>query len=132
GLIPAGWRNGTSYGWAIEAELDGPGERRYAGTIDLGLAGDGTAEVGFSLHPAARGRGVMGTALRLVRDYGLDVAGLRAIRWRARVGNWPSRVVAAAAGFRFDGTVRSSLDFRGELVDGWVATITATDDRKPI
>lgn len=131
GLVPTGWRNGTSYGWAIDADL-GQG-RVYCGAIDLNLtAGEGTAEVGFSLHPAARGHGVMGTALRLVRDYGLDVEGVQAIRWRARVGNWPSRRVAAAAGFRFDGTIRKSLNFRGELVDGWVATITADDDRKPI
>ncbi len=130
GVIPNGWRTGTSLGWAIDADL-GQG-RRYCGSVDLGLVGDGSAEIGFSLQPAARGRGLMSTAVRLVRDHGLDVEGLQAIRWRAKVGNWPSRRVAAAAGFRFDGRIRRSLNFRGELVDGWVATITAADDRRSI
>lgn len=130
GVIPNGWRNGTSLGWAIDADL-GLG-RRYCGSIDLGLAGDGSAHIGFSLHPAARGRGLMSAAVRLVRDHAFDVEHLQAIRWQARVGNWPSRRVAAAAGFRFDGRIRRSLNFRGELVDGWVATITADDDRRPI
>lgn len=131
GLVPAGWRNGTEFGWAIEADLGSA--PRYCGTTGLGLAAnENTAEVGFGLHPTARGHGVMSTALRLVRDYGFDVAGVAAIRWRARAGNWASRRVAAAAGFRFDGTIRKSVNLRGELVDAWVATITADDDRAPI
>ena len=49
----------------------------------------------------------MTSALRLVRDHAFDVLELQAIRWQAAVGNWGSRRTAAAAGFRFDGTVRS-------------------------
>ncbi|MET0692924.1 MAG: GNAT family N-acetyltransferase, partial [Propionibacteriaceae bacterium] len=128
-LMPAGWAAGTPLGWAIEAERDG--ERGFCGSIDLRLAGDGTAEVGFGLHPAARGRSLMSTALRLVRDYGFDELGLRALRWRARVGNWGSRRVAAAAGFTFEGTVRRLLSHRGVLLDGWLATMTAEDPRRP-
>lgn len=130
GIIPAGWRDGTGFGWAIDADL-GHGHR-YAGAIDLGLRHDGSAEIGFSLHPAARGHGVMSTAVRLVRDHGFDQLGVRVLRWRARVGNWPSRRVAAAAGFRYDGRIRRSLEIRGELVDGWVATIASDDPRQPI
>jgi len=73
----------------------------------------------------------MSNALRLVRDYGFDALGLEVIRWRAEVGNWASRRVAAAAGFRFDGTVRRLLVHRGRQVDGWLATITSDDDRSP-
>ncbi|GAB3741880.1 GNAT family N-acetyltransferase [Microlunatus parietis] len=129
-VIPSGWRSGTGFGWAIDADL-GRGHR-YAGAIDLGLRDDGSAEIGFSLHPSARGHGVMSTAVRLVRDHGFDALGVRVLRWRARVGNWPSRRVAASAGFRFDGRIRRSLDIRGELVDGWVATMTSDDPRQPI
>ncbi len=126
-LMPEGWVSGSTLGWAIEAEFGG--RRRFCGSIDLRLQGDGVAEVGFGLHPAARGRSIMSTALRLVRDYGFDVFGLAAIRWRAQVGNWASRRVASAAGFRFDGTIRKLLSHRGQRVDGWVATITAEDPR---
>lgn len=128
-IIPAGWLSGTSLSWTIEAEIEG--RRRYCGSIDLRMQGDGTAEVGFGLHPAARGRSIMSSALRLVRDYALDVCHLEAVRWRAHVGNWGSRRVAASAGFRHDGTVRRLLTHRGRLVDAWVATITAEDSRAP-
>ncbi len=127
-MVAGGWERGTALGWAIER--DTAAGHAFSGSIDLRLGGDGTAEVGFGLHPAARGQGVMSAALRLVRDYGFDTLGLTVLRWRAAVGNWDSRRVAAAAGFRFDGSVRRLLDHRGELVDGWVATMTADDPRR--
>ena len=129
-MVPAGWTAGDKLVWAIEATIEG--RQRFCGSIDLRLQGDGSAEVGFGLHPAARGRSVMSAALRLLRDYAFDVRGLAALRWRARVGNWGSRRVAAAAGFRYDGSIRRLLPHRGELVDGWVATITADDRRDPL
>ena len=129
GLVAAGWAAGSPLTCAIETGVDG--FPRYCGSIDLRLSGE-VAEVGFGLHPAARGRSVMSTALRLVRDYGFDVLGLPVLRWRAQVGNWGSRRVAAAAGFRFDGAVRRLLPHRGQLCDGWIATLTAEDPRTPL
>ncbi|WP_049804474.1 GNAT family N-acetyltransferase [Microlunatus phosphovorus] len=126
-LVRQGWEESGGYGWAIE--LAGV---PFAGSIDLRPEEAGVAEVGFGLHPAARGRRAMTAALRLVRDYGFDVLGLRVIRWRAAVGNWASRRTATAAGFRFDGTVRLLLNHRGELLDGWLATITADDSREDL
>ena len=127
-VVAEGWRSGQSLGWAIEAH-DRPGV--FCGSIDLRLHGDGLGEVGFGLHPDARGRQLMSAALRLVRDFAFDVAGLAALRWRAAVGNWGSRRVAAAAGWPFEGTVRALLVHRGELLDGWVGTLLATDPHTP-
>jgi ribosomal-protein-alanine N-acetyltransferase len=126
-LTAAGWTSGQRLGWTIEAPRDG--WRGFCGSIDLRLEGDGVAEVGFGLHPAARGRSIMTVALQLVCDYGFDVAGLQVIRWRAVVGNWASRRVAAKVGFVFDGTVRNLLVHRGELLDGWIATLLRDDPR---
>ncbi|MFT4166368.1 MAG: GNAT family N-acetyltransferase [Microlunatus sp.] len=131
------WDGGQSYRWAIEVaagwnEAGAHPAVPFAGSIDLHPEAGGVAEVGYGLHPAARGRRVMTVALRLVRDYGFDVLGLRVIRWRAAVGNWASRRTAAAAGFRFDGTVRLLLNHRDELFDGWLATITAEDSREDL
>ena len=67
---------------------------------------------------------MMTAALHLVCDYGFDFVGLEVIRWRAVAGNWASRRVAANVGFVFDGTVRRLLMHRGELLDGWIATLT--------
>ncbi len=127
--VAEGWRSGERLAWAVE-DRDRPGV--FCGSIDLGLHGHGTAEVGFGLHPDARGRHLMTGALRLVRDFAFDVAGLRAVRWRAVVGNWASRRVAAAAGWRCEGVARASLVHRGELLDGWFATLLASDPRGPI
>jgi [ribosomal protein S5]-alanine N-acetyltransferase len=128
-LMRSGWRDGSRLSWAIEAERDGV--RQFCGDVNLRTTSEGWAEVGFGLHPGARGRSLGSGAVRLVRDYGFDVVGLSAIRWRAMAGNWPSRQVAAAAGFVFDGTIRRCLAHRGELVDGWIATITSDDPRTP-
>jgi [ribosomal protein S5]-alanine N-acetyltransferase len=128
-LVRRGWESGGPLVWAIEANRGG--RPRFCGNIDLRPDEDRVAEVGFALHPGARGRSIMSNSLRLVRDYGFDALGMRVLRWRARVGNWPSRRVAAAAGFRFDGTVRRLLAHRGELLDAWLATITSDDDRSP-
>ena len=128
-LIAAGWTSGERLGWTIEAQRGSA--RGFCGGIDLRLEGDGIAEVGFGLHPEARGRGMMTAALQLVCDYGFEVAGLQVIRWRAVVGNWASRRVAANVGFIFDGAVRRLLAHRGELLDGWIATLTREDPRVP-
>jgi [ribosomal protein S5]-alanine N-acetyltransferase len=128
-LTAVGWTTGQRLGWTIEAERDSA--RGFCGSIDLQLEGDGVAEVGFGLHPAARGRSITAAALHLACNYGFEVVGLRVIRWRAVVGNWASRRVAANAGFVFDGTVRSLLVHRGELLDGWIATLIRNDPRLP-
>ncbi len=128
-LTAAGWTSGERLGWAIQAQRGS--ERGFCGSIDLHLEGGGIADVGFGLHPEARGRSVMTAALQLVCNYGFAVAGLQVIRWRALVGNWASRRVAAKVGFIFDGAVRRLLERRGELLDGWIATLTREDPRVP-
>lgn len=128
-IVQHGWASGDQLHWAIEAERDG--RRRFCGGVHLALDQEHGAEVGYLLHPAARGRSVMSSALRLVRDYAFDVMGLEVVRWRALAGNWESRRVAARAGFVFDGTVRLGLAHRGELMDAWLATMTLDDPRTP-
>lgn len=141
GIVAGGWDDGTTASWAIEAEMDG--EPRYCGTIDLRFkhtfgndAGTGRrattgglGELGFVLHPQARGRSILSNAARLVRDWGFDVAELAAISWAAHVGNWPSRRVAAALGMVDEGIQRARLPHRGRLVDAWTATLRRDDPR---
>lgn len=126
-VIRPGWEANTSHSWTIVAQRDGAA--RFCGAIDLRLDGQRGGSVGFALHPGARGRGIMTSALCLVRDHGFDQLGLEVIGWEAHVGNWGSRRVAAAAGFRFEGTRRKTLAERGRRLDGWGASITASDPR---
>ena len=128
-LTAAGWTSGERLGWTIEGQRDA--QRGFCGSIDLRVEGDGVAEVGFGLHPEARGRSIMRAALELVCGYGFDDLGLQVIRWRAVVGNWPSRRVATRVGFVFDGAIRRLLVHRGQLLDGWIATLTRDDPRRP-
>ncbi|GAB3622137.1 hypothetical protein GCM10027418_02190 [Mariniluteicoccus endophyticus] len=126
-IIPAGWEAGTMSHWAIEAEIGG--ERRYCGTFDLRHPDGVRGEVGYGLHPDARGRGILTAAGRLAIDHGFDSLGLGVIRWAAYVGNWASRRTAAALGFREEGIRRAHMQHRGELVDCWSAAILPTDPR---
>jgi RimJ/RimL family protein N-acetyltransferase len=52
-LVRTGWEAGNPLIWAIDAERDG--RVQYCGNIDLRLEGR-HREVGFALHPGARGR----------------------------------------------------------------------------
>jgi RimJ/RimL family protein N-acetyltransferase len=129
-LMPQGWQDPTgTKGFAIET-LDG-GWPRFAGTVDFRPDGQGAAEIGFGLAPWARGRGVMTAAVRLGLEWAFDALELAAVHWRADVGNWASRRVAWACGFRFEGTVRGLLAQRGERRDGWLASLLRGDPMAP-
>ena len=130
-MVASGWEDpgGNRY-WAVEV-AGADGQPRFAGTIDYRPHGGGTAEVGFGLHPWARGRGHMARALRLVVDHAF-AHGVEAMHWRAAVGNWASRHTAWSCGFRVEGTVRGLLPGRdGQPYDAWVASLRADDPREP-
>lgn len=124
-LVPGAWASGAAAYFAIEHA------GAFAGTIDLRVAGSGEAEVGFGLHPGARGLGVARRALGLVLDWGYAERDLAVVHWRAQEGNWGSRRVAWATGFSFGPTVRSLLVQRGERRDAWVGWLGRDDPRTP-
>lgn len=128
--IPPRWENDTEYLFAIETTHP-DGQRRFSGTVSLRLGSERQGEVAFGAHPAARGRGVMTTAIHLLLDYGFDVCHLETIVWYAVVGNLASRRVAWKTGFAFGGVMRKWLDHRGEMLDAWVATLHRDDERSP-
>ena len=123
-IIPAGWRGGNSWAWAIE--YDG----RYAGTIDLRPEDRIVGEVGFAVAPWARGNGVMTRALKLAVSHAFE-QGWHRVTWRAYVGNWGSRRVAWKCGFRNLVTVPGSGVSRGVRKDEWVASIARDDEPEP-
>lgn len=125
------WEARRSLTFAIEA--DG----RYAGAVDLRPTGT-AASVGYTLGPWARGRGVMGRALRLLLGWGFEALDLDVVHWQAQVGNWPSRRAAWAVGFRVDGTVRGLLaaaarpdDAVPRRLDGWIGSLRRGDPLLP-
>lgn len=129
-MVPAGWRSGSEWAFAVEA-ADDEGVRRFAGSVSLRDRGEGRADVGFGAHPWARGRGFVVRALELLLDWGFREKGLSTVAWWANRGNWASRKVAWRLGFSFDGTVRQWLPQRGQRYDGWVGTLLAGEPREP-
>ncbi|WP_222851418.1 GNAT family N-acetyltransferase [Phytoactinopolyspora mesophila] len=128
-VVAGGWANATSLIWAIREPLTG----RLDGTIGVTLTGDGLGEIGFWTDPKARGRGLTSHAVRLVAERVLNhhSLGLTHLVWWAYVGNWASRRVAWATGFRHEGLVRGGQPQRGKRRDAWVATLCAGDPMTP-
>ncbi len=118
-IIPRGWDEGTFRGWAVEA-VDDDGRARYAGNVDVRQRP--IADIGFALHPWARGRGVMAAAVRLAVDWALSEGGVEIVHWRSHVGNEASLRVAHATGFTLHGTTPGLLHERGRVLDAWTGS----------
>lgn len=121
----AGWQDGTELSFAITWR----GE--FAGSLELRPQAAGAAEIGYALHPHARGRHVGSTALRLGLAWAFQTLGLEVVHWRAGVGNWPSRRLAWAVGFQVEGTVRGLLALRDGRADAWVGSLRRDDPMTP-
>lgn len=119
---PGRWRDGTAYPWAVT--VDG----RFAGNLDV--RGTGVPDIGYALAPWARGRGAMARAVRLATRWAFD-QGLAVVHWSTHAGNLASWRVAHACGFTFHGERPLSLPHRGELRDGWFASLRPGDAPTP-
>lgn len=123
-VIPRGWDDGSHRGWAIEA-VDDDGTARFAGNVDI--RHKPIADIGFALHPWARGRGIMSRAVRLAVDWALSEGGIDIVHWRSHVGNEASLRVAHAAGFTLHGTTPGMLHERGRVLDAWTGSFRFGD-----
>lgn len=123
------WAADETYFFAVaDAATD-----EFLGTVDLRPDGVGGGDLGFGLRAAARGHGVMSTALRMLARWAFDRDGLNleVLHWRAFVGNWPSRRAAWAVGFRVEGTVRGLCHARGRRYDAWIGSLRRGDPLRP-
>ena len=101
--VADGWRDPDGRReWAIRDQ-----HGTYLGTIGLFDRSAGRCEVGFGLHPDARGVGVMSRAVRLLAAWAF-AQGVEVVQWRAEVGNWSSRRVAGARGVGNPGNGRGN------------------------
>jgi ribosomal-protein-alanine N-acetyltransferase len=123
-IIPGGWNDGTHRGWAIEA-VDDDGRSRFAGNLDVRKTP--IADIGFALHPWARGRGLMVRAVRLAIDWAFSEGGIEIVHWGSHIGNEASLRVAHATGFTLHGTTPGFLHERGRVLDAWTGSIRFGD-----
>lgn len=70
---------------------------------------DGTAEIGYGLFRAHRGRGLARRVVQRVTTYGFADLGLRRIELEHGVDNTRSCGVAQACGYPWEGTLRHAL-----------------------
>jgi PPOX class probable FMN-dependent enzyme len=99
-----GRRGGTREGFAVVGE-DG----RFLG-LALAPVVDRetrTAELGYIVAPAARGRGVATESLRFLTDWAFAEAGSERAELPITTDNEASRRVAARCGYAYEGTLRS-------------------------
>jgi RimJ/RimL family protein N-acetyltransferase len=91
-------------------------------------AASSSAEAGYWVAPAARGRGVGGRALRAASRFAFDVLGVQRLQLFHAVDNPASCGVARNAGFALEGTCRRSYRYGdGELHDEHLHARLATD-----
>jgi len=100
------WLVGTAAPFAMVDVASG----RCAGSLQLRLAGPpNVGAIGYSVHPAFRGRGFTTRALRLLVPWAFDVAGFARLELGAKQGNAASLTAAQRAGFKPDGVRESRL-----------------------
>jgi RimJ/RimL family protein N-acetyltransferase len=89
-------------------------------------------EIGFWLHPDARGTGVGTRAVRLLSGWAMHALGVERVYAMTRPDNAGSRALLERAGFVLDGTLRGSeRTADGERRDSVSYTILYTDDQAP-
>jgi RimJ/RimL family protein N-acetyltransferase len=107
---------GEGVAWCIaDAQND-----HCLGSISLdGLGGYANrGEIGYWVHPDARGRGVVSEAVRLVTQYARNSGLVTSVLIRCAKGNAASRRVAERAGYRMVGIQPTSEPLRdGRLAD---------------
>jgi len=124
-IVPAGWETESEFTFVIDEG------GRLVGTCAVRVLSDRRGDVGYIVHPAARGRGVMERALRLLLDWAFSTDRFDTISWWAQAGNWASRRVAWSLGFSCAGPLEQWLPQRGELKDAWIGVLRREDPREP-
>jgi RimJ/RimL family protein N-acetyltransferase len=90
----------------------------YAGAVMMNHARpDGIVELGYSVHPAERGRGLAGRALVLLAPWAFAELGAARLEARTDPGNVASQRTLARAGFSREGLERGSRSIHGERRD---------------
>jgi len=115
---------GQSVTWAI-ADL---ADDRILGTVLWFSWNEGVeVEVGYWLHPEARGRGLATRATELVVDHVFATLGLKRVKAAAAVANTASCAVLERVGFRRYGVERYGANVRDDWVDLALYDVTAPE-----
>lgn len=87
------------------------------------------AEIGYLLHPAHQGQGLMQEAVQAVLDYGFDVLQLHSVAAVMAPENTASARVAERNGFVKEGHFRQNEFWNGRFTDAVFYALLRTDRR---
>lgn len=92
-------------------EFGNGSEKKFAGVISLHTINikNHTAEVGYWMEKAMRGKGIATTAVSMITDYGFTTIGFRRIEGLADFNNEASQKVLMKAGFEKEGILRNKV-----------------------
>jgi ribosomal-protein-alanine N-acetyltransferase len=89
-----------------------------------------SAEIGYVINPAYRGKGIAVEAAMRVIDFGFSELGLNRIEAKYIVGNDASRRVMEKLGMSFEGVMRSSMLVKDRYRDIGVFSILKNEFKK--
>ena len=100
---------------------------RYLGEVMLLVTGDGVAEIGCGLTPAARGQGIATEVIREVTTWALANLELDRIEAYVALENEAGLRLASSAGFQLEGRLRSAVVIAGERHDAAILSVISSD-----
>ena len=120
-----GRADGTSEAFTIED----PGDGRFLGiAVAPSIRRDErTAELGYVVHPDARGRGIATVALERLTAWGFSELDAVRLELIISVDNKASKRVAEHNGYHYEGTLRSLFVMPGRWEDSEIWSRLATD-----
>ena len=81
------------------------------------------AEIGYRLHPAQHGKGIMNEALKAVLDYGFNVMNLHSVEANTNPGNKESISLLERNGFIREGYFKENYFYDGKFLDSAVYSL---------
>lgn len=90
------------------------------------------AEIGYDLHSAYWGRGLMAEALHAILAFGFTTMGLHSAEAQIDPDNERSRRVLSRLGFRQDGLLRENFYYAGRYLDTAVFTLLSREHQPPV
>ncbi|MFI6850275.1 GNAT family N-acetyltransferase [Kitasatospora sp. NBC_00085] len=91
--------------------------------------GQGIAEAGCWLEPAAAGKGLVTRAVRAIIDWAVEERGIHRVEWWVSAGNEPSIAVARRLGMTKEAVLRESYLYRGVRHDEEIWSVLAPEWR---
>ncbi len=87
------------------------GDEKFCGLISFHSVnlGNHTAELGYWIAEPARGKGIGGTAAKMITEYGFQTMGFRRIEALVNVDNETSKALLRSAGYELEGIMRQKV-----------------------